>query len=241
MCFFCCDMLCWFSVITCCGCRNFVTRKLVFFPPKPYYEHIEPNEQFRDFYHRLSSKPKPKHKKKRHSTNNTTDSDSVILEVGPTQTSTNKAEMTALNSSDDASLDSFDHQPTKKHQKRKHVQSQSTNINQRNFGTFRIKDDDENLANFYWNHFNLKMSNFRSQFLYTTRGETIASYYIKHPSAKYIILFSHGNAADIGLMRNHLCRMYEKCKVSVCQSTFNLLHFKFFYLALTLNLMSCLL
>jgi hypothetical protein len=34
--------------------------------------------------------------------------------------------------------------------------------------------------------------------LNTSRGETIAAYFITHPHAKFTILFSHGNATDIG-------------------------------------------
>ncbi len=33
-----CGILCCFGCLTCCGCRNIVCRKLVFFPPPPMYE-----------------------------------------------------------------------------------------------------------------------------------------------------------------------------------------------------------
>ncbi|ETO09045.1 hypothetical protein RFI_28343 [Reticulomyxa filosa] len=42
---FCCDILCAFSIITCCGCRNFVTRKLIFFPPTPSYKIVKSDEK----------------------------------------------------------------------------------------------------------------------------------------------------------------------------------------------------
>ena len=32
-----CRLLCCFGLITCCGCRNIVCRRLVFFPPPPMY------------------------------------------------------------------------------------------------------------------------------------------------------------------------------------------------------------
>lgn len=38
----------------------------------------------------------------------------------------------------------------------------------------------------------------------TARKNTIPMLYIKHSRAEYTIIFSHGNATDIGLMRNFL-------------------------------------
>ena len=89
------------------------------------------------------------------------------------------------------------------------------NITKEMYGDFRIKDDEENLAQFYNLNYNLNIKNFHSQYLITKKGERIASYYIHHPNSCYLLLFSHGNAADIGLMRNHLCKMYDKCKISI--------------------------
>ncbi len=46
-----CRLLCCFGFLTCCGCRNFICRKLVFFPPPPQYlfesstEPAGPDEQ----------------------------------------------------------------------------------------------------------------------------------------------------------------------------------------------------
>eukprot|EP01083_Nonionella_stella_P292267 994090_1 len=203
MCLFCCDMLCWFSFITCCGCRDMVTRRLVFFPPEPYYDHIEPNEDFNDFYHRLSTKQDDSNdnnntdEAKNSTDDNDENSDDIVLEIGSkspknkilkikhkhkSQTNDNDNEREALNT------------------------SQENKINKQTYGVFRIRDDELNLRDFYWNNYSIRISNFESQYLLTTRGTTIPSYYIRNPASKYCILFSHGNAADIGLMRNHLCR-----------------------------------
>ena len=217
MCLFCCDMLCWFSLITCCGCRDMVTRRLVFFPPEPYYDQTDQDENFKSFYQRLqpiqdNEDDDDDHDDEDIKIDDDNNDKDIILEVGTKKKSLSKTnkpqteheqnEMEALNSSDDTITTSDDLKNNKE-------------INGEIYGTFRIKDDDINLAQFYKSNYNIDIKHFKSQYLSTKRGERIASYYIFHPNAEYTILFSHGNAADIGLMRNHLCRMYEKCKVSI--------------------------
>ena len=49
----------------------------------------------------------------------------------------------------------------------------------------------------------------------TSRGERLASYYIKNPRARYSVLFCHGNASDIGAMRDHLIDFSQQLTVSV--------------------------
>ena len=219
MCLCCCDMLCWFSFITCCGCRDMVTRKLVFFPPDPYYDHIDVDEDFDEFYQRLLAAQQDEDDEKE--SDDDAPNNGVVLEVGPrtspdlgpksiTGPIPKLTEMEALNSSDDLVTDS-----NLNGTQQRAVRHPSVNAN--TFGQFRTVNDEADLALFYKTNYGLKMSNFQTQYLVTKRGETISSYYIKNPSpsATYTVLFSHGDAADIGLMRNHLCRMYQKCKVSV--------------------------
>jgi len=57
--------------------------------------------------------------------------------------------------------------------------------------------------------------NFRVQFIQTARKQTIPLMMITYPGAKATILFSHGNATDIGCMRDHLIDMAVKLQVSV--------------------------
>jgi hypothetical protein len=42
-----CGILCCFGCLTCCGCRNIVCRKLVFFPPPPMYEFDSVSEEMK--------------------------------------------------------------------------------------------------------------------------------------------------------------------------------------------------
>jgi hypothetical protein len=52
----------------------------------------------------------------------------------------------------------------------------------------------------------------------TSRGETIAAMWIGSPGSTTTILFSHGNATDIGLMRDHLLHLSAELNVNVCES-----------------------
>lgn len=194
-----------------------VTRKLVFFPPDPYYDHIDVDEDFHEFYQRLLAAHYDEEDDEERPDEDVPN-DAIVLEVGPklgpkSITTPKQTEMEALNSedADDFARNSKDVRGTPPHTDPHPSVTAST------FGTFRTQTDEPDLAQFYWSNYGLKMSHFQTQYLVTKRGETISSYYIKHPSpsSTYTILFSHGNAADIGLMRNHLCRMYQKCKVSI--------------------------
>jgi len=49
----------------------------------------------------------------------------------------------------------------------------------------------------------------------TRKRKEVASVFIQHPQAKATILFSHGNAADIGIMSFHFELMAETLKVNV--------------------------
>jgi len=49
----------------------------------------------------------------------------------------------------------------------------------------------------------------------TSRKKTIATMFLKHPKPKATILFSHGNAGDIGIMSFHLQLMAETLQVNV--------------------------
>ena len=57
--------------------------------------------------------------------------------------------------------------------------------------------------------------NFRCLRIETTRGETIAAFFVKTEKAKFTLLFSHGNATDIGYMRDHLLDLADTLKVNV--------------------------
>ena len=143
----CKDILCWFSLLTCCGCRDFVTRKLVYFPPdKPYYNILNSNDNNNDTSIELKTN------------NNDNNKDKLI---------------------------------------------------------FKTKDDKPSLKSFLMKQFGVRLSNFTTQYLKTYKNEIIPSYYIKNNKNEYTILFSHGNAADIGLMRNHLLDMHCECNVNI--------------------------
>lgn len=52
-------------------------------------------------------------------------------------------------------------------------------------------------------------------FAKTRRGNTVCCMYITCPGSNKSILFAHGNAADIGLMRDHLIDMSERLQVNI--------------------------
>ncbi|CAG9321167.1 unnamed protein product [Blepharisma stoltei] len=56
---------------------------------------------------------------------------------------------------------------------------------------------------------------FSVAFLDTEENETIPMLYIKHETAYYTVIFSHGNSADIGIMRNYLIEFSTQLNVSV--------------------------
>jgi pimeloyl-ACP methyl ester carboxylesterase len=57
--------------------------------------------------------------------------------------------------------------------------------------------------------------NFRMDFVPTRRGTKCALMWIRFPRARYTILFAHGNATDLGAMRDHLIDMAMNCDVNV--------------------------
>jgi len=57
--------------------------------------------------------------------------------------------------------------------------------------------------------------NFRVEFVPKGKKEKLAVMIIRHPKAKYTILFSHGNATDIGCMRDHLIDMAIQLEVNI--------------------------
>jgi len=58
--------------------------------------------------------------------------------------------------------------------------------------------------------------NFRVDFVKTKKNNEIAVMFIRSPKSKTTILFSHGNATDIGCMRDHLVDMSSRLRVNVC-------------------------
>ena len=57
--------------------------------------------------------------------------------------------------------------------------------------------------------------NFRVEFVETKKKCVIPVMIITYPNSKYTILFSHGNATDIGCMRDHLIDMAVKLQISI--------------------------
>jgi pimeloyl-ACP methyl ester carboxylesterase len=53
------------------------------------------------------------------------------------------------------------------------------------------------------------------EFLTTRRGEQIATMYIQRPGAITTIIFSHGNATDLGAMRDHLRDLAVQINVNI--------------------------
>ena len=57
--------------------------------------------------------------------------------------------------------------------------------------------------------------NFTVDFIRTKRKQTIATMNIRYPGVKTTILFSHGNATDIGCMRDHLIDIALQLRVNI--------------------------
>ena len=55
----------------------------------------------------------------------------------------------------------------------------------------------------------------RLAFLTTKKDSTICTMWLRYPGATTTILFSHGNATDIGCMRDHLIDFARQLKVNV--------------------------
>lgn len=47
------------------------------------------------------------------------------------------------------------------------------------------------------------------------KGETLSAFLIQHPKAKFTIIFSHGNATDIGYMRDYLIELSHVVQVNI--------------------------
>ena len=77
------------------------------------------------------------------------------------------------------------------------------------------EDKRSDIWNYYSRKWNVKREEFICTKLLTRLKQEIPCYLILHCEAQYTILFSHGNAADIGLMRNHLLDMRQSCKVNI--------------------------
>ena len=58
--------------------------------------------------------------------------------------------------------------------------------------------------------------NFHYALLPTKRRQRIATLFIAQPSSSTTLLFSHGNATDLGCMRPHLVDLAEQLQVNVC-------------------------
>jgi len=56
---------------------------------------------------------------------------------------------------------------------------------------------------------------FETAMVHTKRGETIATMYIGCPGSRTMLLFSHGNATDIGCMRDHLIDLSQQLQVNI--------------------------
>ncbi|GAB5372602.1 hypothetical protein AAMO2058_001679200 [Amorphochlora amoebiformis] len=71
------------------------------------------------------------------------------------------------------------------------------------------EEEEPHLGDPYWS------PNFTVFKLPTKRSQCICSFHITRPTASNTILFSHGNATDIGLLRNHLLDLSESLNVNV--------------------------
>lgn len=58
---------------------------------------------------------------------------------------------------------------------------------------------------------------FETFYTKTKKGNNIACLYIRNPKkdAKYTILFSHGNAADLGMLTGFYCRLVHQLHVNL--------------------------
>jgi pimeloyl-ACP methyl ester carboxylesterase len=115
------SLLCCFGCLTCLGCRDRITRKLVFFPPECTYQF-----EFKQDNH-----------------------------------------------------------------------------------TLWLKDEDSSLAHPHQSQY------FSLHQFQTSRRQTCTAFFNKLPDAKLTILFSHGNATDIGCMRDHLLDVSHQLNVNV--------------------------
>lgn len=70
--------------------------------------------------------------------------------------------------------------------------------------------DEEGTEIVPYSHRNFTLHKFPSR-----SGNTIAAFFISHPKAKCTLMFSHGNAADLGSCRDHLIDMSYALSVSL--------------------------
>lgn len=57
--------------------------------------------------------------------------------------------------------------------------------------------------------------NMHLAFIRTRKSSTICTLWLRQPGATTTVLFSHGNATDIGCMRDHLVDFAKKLQVNV--------------------------
>jgi len=78
-----------------------------------------------------------------------------------------------------------------------------------------VYDGGEDFTNDQFEKMESKTTVMSTMKITTSRGKEIAAVFIKHRAATATILFSHGNAADIGIMSYHFELMSENLKVNV--------------------------
>ena len=120
-----CSVICCFGCLTCCGCRDRVCQRLVFFPPKPFYAVEE-----------------------------------------------------------------------------------KTNAQGGTQQTLWLVEDGVRIEPY-------TSSNMKLAFVSTRRKSTICTLWLRYPAATTTVLFSHGNATDIGCMRDHVIDYARQLKVNV--------------------------
>uniref|UniRef100_A0A7S2TIB2 Serine aminopeptidase S33 domain-containing protein n=1 Tax=Lotharella oceanica TaxID=641309 RepID=A0A7S2TIB2_9EUKA len=128
-----CCVMCCFGCLTCCGCRNVVCRKIIFFPPNPPFYKI---------------------------------ADEKLLRIPP---------------------DLLPHSEVLTEQDTK-LMSQAKLARDLDVRVVRLK---------------------------TSRGSEVCGCYITHPKATDTILYSHGNATDVGMQSYAVETMVINCRVNV--------------------------
>lgn len=58
-------------------------------------------------------------------------------------------------------------------------------------------------------------SNMKMAFIETRKDSTVCTMWLRYPGSTTTILFSHGNATDIGCMRDHIIDFARQLKVNV--------------------------
>eukprot|EP01083_Nonionella_stella_P280471 954135_1 len=199
-----CNLLCCFGFLTCCGCRDIVCRKLVFLPPRPFYE-IEMQPLKHESHESDTQAPQNSQLFPESTENPETKSSK---DVGASTPAIEKAENDEKKQIESMATDNRPADKDLVHERC--LQLKKTHPKEKNIKNVMWAVDDD-----FAKVVPIRSPLFEFEWIRISRLHKVAAMFIRYPKASQTILFSHGNATDIGCMYGHLDDMSKKLKVNI--------------------------